>query len=100
VTIASRQALTTAGPCAVGDALGVVDGDIAIVGATIGAVAHGVLDAMLAVGGELVTLVLGVEADEEFGRGLADWLATSHPTVEVITVRGGQPRWPVIIGVE
>ena len=31
---------------------------------------------------------------------LADWLASTHPTVEVITVDGGQPLWPVIIGVE
>ena len=100
VTLASRQALTTAGPCEIGDALGVVDGDIGLVGDSVAEVSRGVLGAMLAVGGELVTLVLGSGTESGFTEALADWLASTHPTVEVITVDGGQPLWPVIIGVE
>lgn len=100
VTVASRQALTTAGPCEVGDVLGIVGGDIAVVGPSVDEVARGILDAMLAVGGELVTLVLGSGGPAHFGPGLAHWLATAHPTVEVTVVDGGQPNWPVIIGVE
>jgi len=100
VTIASRTALTSAGPCQVGDCLGLVDGDIALVGPSVDEVARGVLDAMLAVGGELVTLVLGSGAQMDFGQHLVDWLGVSHPTVEVSLVQGGQPLWPVIIGVE
>jgi len=100
VTLASRQALTTAGPCEVGDALGVVDGDIGLVGTSVAEVSRGVLGAMLAVGGELVTLVLGSQVEVGFAEALVDWLAATHPTVEVTTVHGGQPLWPVIIGVE
>ena len=100
VTIATRTALTSAGPCQVGDCLGLVDGDIALVGPSLDEVARGVLDAMLAVGGELVTLVLGSQAEMDFGQHLVDWLGVAHPTVEVSLVQGGQPLWPVIIGVE
>lgn len=100
VTIASRRALTTAGPCQVGDALGVVDGDIGLVGSSVAEVSRGVLGAMLSVGGELVTLVVGSQIDADLPQSLADWLAATHPTVEVATVHGGQPLWPIIIGVE
>lgn len=62
VTIASRRALTTVGPCDVGDVLGLVDGDIVLVGQDPAAVAREILDRMLSVGGELVTLVTGADA--------------------------------------
>ena len=65
VTVASRQALTTVGPCEVGDVLGLVDGDIVVVGADVAAVARDILERMLAIGGELVTLVTGVDATAE-----------------------------------
>jgi len=100
VTVATKQALTTAGQCQVGDALGVVDADIALIGASVEVVARGILDAMLASGGELVTLVLGADVEGDFGERLSDWLATAHPTLEVSVLSGGQPRWPLIIGVE
>ena len=56
--------MTTAGPCSAGDALGVVDGDFAIVGEDLYEVACGVLERLLGGGGELVTLVAGAEAGD------------------------------------
>jgi DAK2 domain fusion protein YloV len=100
VTVATRDVLTTAGPCRVGDILGLVDGDISAVGEDAALVARELLNAMLAAGGELVTLVFGCDIDPPFGDELTGWLAAVHPMVEVVAYDGGQPLWPVIIGVE
>ena len=100
VTIASRQALTTAGPCRIGDVLGLVDGDISVIGDSTETVSRELLAAMLAAGGELVTLVFGSESDEQFAERLESWLAAEHPMVDVADYHGGQPLWPLIIGVE
>ncbi len=99
-TVASRAALTTVGPCREGDILGLVDGDIVVVGSDIPSVARDMLSGMLAIGGELVTLVLGAEAGPELRDELPDWLAQQHPLIDVIAHEGGQPLWPIIMGVE
>jgi dihydroxyacetone kinase-like predicted kinase len=100
VTVALREVLTTAGPCRIGDVLGLVDGDISLVGEDSGGVVRDLLNAMLAAGGELVTLVFGSDVTSAFADNVTSWLATEHPMVEVIAYDGGQPLWPVIIGVE
>jgi len=100
VTIATRQALTTVGPCEVGDVLGLVDGDIVIVGSGVADVARELLVGMLAVGGELVTLVSGLDADSTLTEDLPEWLTERYPLVDVAVHDGGQPLWPMILGVE
>lgn len=99
VTIAARQAMTMAGPCEPGDALGVIAGDFAVVGDDLGSVALVVLDRLLAAGGELVTIVSGVD-----GEGLADrataWVEELHPHVDVVVYDGGQERYPLLMSVE
>lgn len=100
VTVASREVLTTAGPCRIGDVLGLVDGDISVVGGDSAGVVRDLLNAMLAAGGELVTLVFGSDVTPAFADSVNSWLATEHPMVEVTAYDGGQPLWPVIIGVE
>ncbi len=100
VTIASRQALTTVGPCEVGDVLGLVDGDIVIVGQSVADVTRELLVGMLAIGGELVTLVAGLDADRDLTDELPEWLGERYPLVDVTVYDGGQPLWPMIMGVE
>jgi dihydroxyacetone kinase-like predicted kinase len=100
VTIASKAALTTVGPCDVGDVLGLVDGDIVVIGSDVAIVAREILDRMLAIGGELVTLVLGVDATGDLREDLPAWLAEARPLTEVAVCEGGQPLWPIIMGVE
>ena len=65
-------------------------------------VASDVVDRMLAAGGELVTLVCG---DDPFpGRPVADavrrHLHSTRLDVEVVVYDGGQPHYPLLIGVE
>jgi DAK2 domain fusion protein YloV len=100
VTIASKAALTSAGPCDVGDVLGLVGGDIAEIGADVAEVAGDVIDRLLASGGELVTLVHGDALSSEEAQVLAEAVERRHPGVEALSIDGGQPLWPLIVGVE
>jgi DAK2 domain fusion protein YloV len=100
VTVAVRDGLTSAGECHVGDALGVVDGDFAIVGGALQDVAVEVVERLLSGGGELVTLVVGAGGHEPLARAVAGRLRDRHRQVEVQVLNGGQPRYPLLIGVE
>jgi DAK2 domain fusion protein YloV len=100
VTVAVKDGLTSAGECRKGDALGVVDGDFAVVGSDLVAVAIEVVERLLSGGGELVTLVVGVGEHESLARAVAVHLRTRHRQVEVSVLNGGQPRYPLLIGVE
>ncbi len=100
VTVASREALTMAGPCLPGDILGVADGDIVEIGSDVPTVAHAVAERLLSSGGELVTLVVGEDAEPALLENLTEVLGHVHAGLEVIALDGGQPLWPVIIGVE
>ncbi|WP_408896166.1 DAK2 domain-containing protein [Nocardioides sp. R1-1] len=99
VTIAARQAMTMAGPCEPGDALGVIAGDFAVVGDDLGDVALVVLDRLLAAGGELVTIVSGADSEGLAERATA-WVEEVHPHVDVVVYDGGQERYPLLMSVE
>src|SRR3954454_16114432 len=99
VTVAVRQAMTSAGPCEPGDVLGVIEGDFVLVGHDLFEVARGVLERLLGGGGELVTLVAGV-GSAELARRCAAHLERTRPTVDVVVYDGGQQRYPVLVGVE
>ena len=99
VTIAAKDAMTTAGPCSAGDVLGVVHGDFAIVGEDLYEVATGVLERLLGGGGELVTLVAGAEAGD-LAQACEHWVQQAHPGVDVALYQGGQERYPLLMAVE
>jgi DAK2 domain fusion protein YloV len=99
VTIAEEQALTSVGVCKPGDVLGFIEGDVAVIGADVFAVAAQLLDRLLIGGGELVTLVTGGDTRDLDDR-LCDYLQATRPDVEAVVYVGGQPRYPLLIGVE
>jgi DAK2 domain fusion protein YloV len=100
VTIATKEALTWAGVCHPGDVLGIVDGDVAFLGTDLAESAREVLGRLLSAGGELVTLVAGADAEPDLAARTADQLERDRPDVEVVVVDGGQPIYPLLIGVE
>ncbi len=100
VTVAAREAVTMAGVCHEGDVLGVLDGDFAIIGDAIDTVACAVVDRMLGSGGELVTLVTGADAGEGLADAVVEHLHRTRPEVDSLVYAGGQPRYPLLIGVE
>ena len=99
LTLAVKRAITTGGPCEPGDVLGMIEGDFVLVGADLFAVATDVLERLLGGGGELVTVVAGAGAGDLAER-CASYLRLRHPTVDVVVYDGGQPRYPLLIGVE
>jgi hypothetical protein len=100
VTIAVRDAMTMAGPCRTGDTLGIVDGDFVLVGGSLVAAALDVVERLLAGGGELVTLVTGAEGVNGLVEAVAGRLERKRPDVDVVVYPGGQPRYPLLVGVE
>ena len=100
VTIASKEALTSGGHCVPGDALGIVDGDIVLVGDDLAEIAIEVVQRLLRAGGELVTLLTGEGATPELLSRLEDAIRDEAAHAEVIVLEGGQSAYPLLIGVE
>lgn len=101
VTVAAKQAYTSAGPCEAGDVLGVIEGDFAVIGDDLCDVARDVVQRLLGAGGELVTLVAGRDdGSAALATSCAESLAESHPLVEVVVYEGGQERYPLLVCVE
>ncbi|MDA5144537.1 DAK2 domain-containing protein [Streptomyces sp. AD681] len=100
VTVAERQSWTTAGICQAGDVLGLIDGDVAVIGADVSQVAATVLDRMLSAGGELVTLVLGDEAPQSVADHLEARVREAYLAVDTVVYRGGRQGALLLVGVE
>jgi DAK2 domain fusion protein YloV len=100
VTVAEHRSWTTAGICQAGDVLGLVDGDVAVIGTDVTATAETVLDRMLAAGGELVTLVLGDEAPDTVAEHLRTHVRDCYLAVDTVVHRGGRQGALLLIGVE
>ncbi len=98
--VAEQEAVTSVGLCQPGDVLGLIEGDVATIGADIAEVARRVLDRMLSGGGELVTLIADTYAPPGLAEALEEHLRQEHPDVEVGVYEGGQERYPLLIGVE
>ncbi|MGK5532694.1 DAK2 domain-containing protein [Streptomyces sp. URMC 129] len=99
LAVAERQSWTTAGICQAGDALGLIDGDVAVIGADLSDVASDVLGRMLSAGGELVTLVIGAGAPDGLAARLEAQVRRGHLGVDTVVYEGRQSA-PLLIGVE
>ncbi|MCQ4084215.1 DAK2 domain-containing protein [Streptomyces sp. RB6PN25] len=100
LAVAERESWTMAGVCQAGDVLGLIDGDVAVIGGTIVEAGTVVLDRMLAAGGEMVTLVLGEGVPDDLAERLQAHVRDSHLAVDTVVYGGGQAACPLIIGVE
>jgi len=100
VTVAVRDAMTSAGRCQAGDALGLADGDVVLIGESVGQLACDLVDRLLLAGGEMVTVIVGSGAPSTLPAELAEHLKRIHPTVEVVVYHGGQPHYPLLLGIE
>ncbi len=100
VTIATGQAMTTAGPCEPGAVLGVVDGDFAVVGDDIFTVGVQVVDRLLGGSGELVTIVAGADLAAGLAERMERQVVAARPDLDVQVHEGGQRRYPLLLAVE
>lgn len=107
ITVAVRDAITYAGRCSAGDVLGLIDGEVVEIGGGIAESAIKLVDRLISVGGELVTVLVGADAGDratgeaaEAAEALERHIRRHHPEVEITTFDGGQPHYPLLIGVE
>ncbi|SCL21193.1 hypothetical protein GA0070624_2252 [Micromonospora rhizosphaerae] len=100
VSHASREALTVAGPCRPGDVLALVEGEVHLIGADLLETCVAVVDRMLGGGGELVTLLCGADAPPGLADRVREHVERAWPFVEVQAYEGGQPNYPLVVGVE
>ncbi|MEU7620176.1 DAK2 domain-containing protein, partial [Micromonospora rifamycinica] len=97
---ASREALTVAGPCRPGDVLALVEGEVHLIGSDLVDTCAAVVDRMLGGGGELVTLLTGADAPTGLAEAVRAHIGQRWPFVEVQAYPGGQPHYPLLVGVE
>ncbi|MEW2633235.1 DAK2 domain-containing protein [Streptomyces sp. NPDC048389] len=100
LAVAERQSWTSAGVCQAGDVLGLIDGDVAVIGEDLTETALTLLDRMLSSGGELVTLVLGGTAPKGLSARLEAHVREGYLAVDTIAYEGGDRATPLLIGVE
>lgn len=98
VTVAVKSGLTSGGPCEIGDVLGIVAGDITLVGSDMDEVAGEVVDAITGSGAELLTMVRGEDVPAGLVERLTERVAAHRIEVEIID--GGQPHYPLLFGAE
>ena len=100
VTVSTKRAMTMAGVCEPGDVLGLADGEIVEIGDSIPVVTHAVARQMVRSSSELITVLTGSDLDPDEAEGIEESLQEEFASLEVELMDGGQPLWPVIIGVE
>jgi dihydroxyacetone kinase-like predicted kinase len=104
VRLATEDALTWVGPCRRGDGLGIIGDEVLVVRHDVAAAGRGLIDLLLGVGGELVTVLLGADlTDEQAGRVgllLGEHVRRHHLGTELVSYRTGHRGDALIIGVE
>lgn len=104
--IAREESLTWVGRAQSGDVVGLVDDEVVHIEpapaseTNLVAAAMKVLNRMLALGGELVTVLSGDAAPPGVAEELAEQLRVEHPEVELTSYAGGQAEAVLLMGVE
>ncbi|MET9437445.1 DAK2 domain-containing protein [Streptomyces sp. NPDC006551] len=100
LAVAERQSFTSAGVCQAGDVLGLIEGDVAVIGQDLTTTARTVLDRMLSAGGELVTLIVATDTPETLAPALERHVRDTYLAVDTTTYHAGPGAPPLLIGVE
>ncbi|GHG25002.1 MULTISPECIES: DAK2 domain-containing protein [Amycolatopsis] len=104
--IAQEESLTWVGRAQSGDVVGLVDDEVVLIEpapaseTNLVAAAMKVLNRMLALGGELVTVLSGAAAPPGVAGELAEQLRVEHPEVELTCYASGQADAVLLMGVE
>ncbi|MEU7786769.1 DAK2 domain-containing protein [Amycolatopsis sp. NPDC049159] len=104
--IAQEESLTWVGRAQSGDVVGLVDDEVVLIEpapaseTNLVAAAMNVLNRMLALGGELVTVLSGAAAPPGVAGELAEQLRVEHPEVELTSYASGQVGTVLLMGVE
>ncbi|MFJ3501102.1 DAK2 domain-containing protein [Streptomyces sp. NPDC090135] len=100
LAVAEHRSFTSAGVCQAGDVLGLIEGDVAVIGKDLTETARTVLDRMLSAGGELVTLVVADDTPPGLAADLERHVRHGYLAVDTTTYHAGAEAPPLLIGVE
>lgn len=100
VRVATEEALTWAGTCKPGDGLGISGDEVLIVGDDVAAAGAGLIDLLLAAGGELVTVLTGANVDGGVAGALQEHMHRQHLGIELVTYHTDHQGDALLIGVE
>ncbi|MBT2439904.1 DAK2 domain-containing protein [Streptomyces sp. ISL-36] len=100
LAVAEAQSFTSAGVCQAGDVLGLIEGDVAVIGQDLTTTARTVLDRMLSAGGELVTLIVADETPAALAAELERHVRETYLAVDTATYHAGAGAPALLIGVE
>ncbi|CAN5427944.1 DAK2 domain-containing protein [soil metagenome] len=104
VRLATEDALTWVGPCRRGDGLGIAGDEVLVVRHDVTAAGRGLIDLLLGVGGELVTVLIGEGLGDEEGERVATMLGEHvrrhHLGTELVSYTTRHRGDALIIGVE
>jgi dihydroxyacetone kinase-like predicted kinase len=100
ITVAHSAAMTSAGRCEPGAVLGILEGDVVLIGTSLAEVAWQLVQRLLNAGGELLTLVRGTGAGDDLLPEITARVRRRFPMVDVEVLEGGQSRYPLLLGLE
>ncbi|GIQ67699.1 DAK2 domain-containing protein [Xylanibacillus composti] len=83
-----------------GDFIAILDGKIVVAEENLFDAGKQLLDRMLEHGDEVVTLLVGEDADAEMTERLSQYVQEQYPMAELEVLQGGQPLYPYLISVE
>ena len=97
---AGREAETPAGGVGGGQWLGIADGEVVAAGAEPAAVATELVRGLAPETAEVLTIVVGADAEAADVRSVEAEVRRTFPSLELEIVEGDQPEHPFLIGVE
>ncbi len=100
VTTASRDSKVNKKKVTKGDIIGIASGSLIAGGGTVAETALKLIKAMANEDTEVITLIKGADLDEAELPKLIEKLAKKFPEADTNVYEGGQPLYPLIIGVE
>lgn len=100
VTVAESQSLTAAGICQAGDILGWIDGEVVAIGRGVLSVTLALVDRLLGVGAELVTVLVGAAAYPGVGEIVRRHVLDRSPYTEVCVYDTALAGDSLVIGME
>ena len=96
---AAQRALTLVGPCEVGDVVGVIGYDVAVVESSPAAALSAVIDRLLTLGGEMLTVIAVKDLEAEV-EAEVDRLSEDYPDLEIVTYPMGDGDVMAYVGLE
>jgi dihydroxyacetone kinase-like predicted kinase len=100
VTQAVRDSVAECGPIAAGDWIAITREGVCVATKSAADAAIALVDRLVADDAELITLVVGAEAEPADIERITEHVELHHPDVEIEIHVGDQPLYPFFIGVE